>query len=201
MEIEFSETPDLATAQVSVEVVGQSLTWAPCRDGYGLCCEEALPAGDYELQIDTGLQDLAGTPLPENLSITLNLQSSLDDLAYQKPDPSSIDSSSVGQPYGFHGLPLDPETGLIYARNRYDDPELGRFIQPDPMGYVDGPNLYQYGLNSPLNYGDPMGLEVYLIYRPFNSFVLGKLFPDWGISPGIRRTGITAPREMAGPCQ
>jgi len=34
---------------------------------------------------------------------------------------------------------------------------MGRFVTTDPLGYVDGPNLYQYGLNNPVNFADPMG--------------------------------------------
>jgi|GEM_PF-4445910 len=34
----------------------------------------------------------------------------------------------------------------------------GLYITEDPLGYVDGPNLYQYGLNNPVNYRDPLGL-------------------------------------------
>jgi|GEM_PF-6926583 len=45
-----------------------------------------------------------------------------------------------------------------WTQNRHYDPQLGRFLQPDPLGYVDGPNVYQYGLNNPANYSDPMGL-------------------------------------------
>ena len=36
--------------------------------------------------------------------------------------------------------------------------KLGRFLQPDPIGYYDSANLYQYVGNNPVNYRDPMGL-------------------------------------------
>ncbi|MDA8021106.1 MAG: hypothetical protein MPN21_27020, partial [Thermoanaerobaculia bacterium] len=36
----------------------------------------------------------------------------------------------------------------------------GVFLTTDPLGYVDGPNLYQFALNNPVNYSDPMGLYV-----------------------------------------
>jgi RHS repeat-associated protein len=44
-------------------------------------------------------------------------------------------------------------------RHRHYNPDLGRWLQRDPSGYVDGMNLYAYGMSSPMNYGDPMGLE------------------------------------------
>ncbi|MFH1154915.1 MAG: RHS repeat-associated core domain-containing protein [Pseudomonadota bacterium] len=45
-------------------------------------------------------------------------------------------------------------------RARYYDPEVGRFISEDPIGFDGGDvNLYAYVLNNPVNRTDPWGLE------------------------------------------
>ncbi|MCG8550069.1 MAG: hypothetical protein MI799_06685, partial [Desulfobacterales bacterium] len=66
--------------------------------------------------------------------------------------------STIGNPYGYTGRRWDGESGLWYYRNRMYSAELGRFLQRDPAGYVDGLNLYAYVLNNPLQYTDPDGL-------------------------------------------
>jgi len=46
---------------------------------------------------------------------------------------------------------------LVYMRARLYMPQLGRFAQPDPLGFVDSVNRYAYVRNSPQNYVDPTG--------------------------------------------
>jgi RHS repeat-associated protein len=50
------------------------------------------------------------------------------------------------------------EKGLVYFGRRFYDPSLGRWLTPDPAGFVDGLNLYLYVLNSPINRLDLYGL-------------------------------------------
>jgi RHS repeat-associated protein len=66
-------------------------------------------------------------------------------------------NSFGGQSYGFTGLEHD-ESGLVYARNRYYSPALGRFISEDPIGFGGGSNFYAYCGNDPINFTDPLGL-------------------------------------------
>ena len=84
----------------------------------------------------------------------------------------------------YAGEYYDNETGLIYLRNRYYDPSMGRFITEDPhwntenMIYGDkeyeageikipdinailqSSNLYSYSLNNPIKYVDSTGESV-----------------------------------------
>ena len=58
------------------------------------------------------------------------------------PDGSEKADQTPVQPYGFTGRRYDGETGLWYFRSRYFDSGLGRFIGRDPLGYVDGYQMY-----------------------------------------------------------
>ena len=70
--------------------------------------------------------------------------------------------SSTSQPYGLNdighqGKMHDEATGLKENSARMYHPRLGRFMQRDPLRYVDGMNLYQYVKSNPLRYSDPDG--------------------------------------------
>jgi RHS repeat-associated protein len=69
-----------------------------------------------------------------------------------------LPDSRLGNVWTYAGRQRDPETGLLHCRNRVYSPELGRFLQRDPAGYVDGLNLYAYAGNNPLMFSDPYGL-------------------------------------------
>jgi RHS repeat-associated protein len=57
----------------------------------------------------------------------------------------------------FQGQYLDRDTGLHYNTFRYYDPDIGRFISPDPIGLEGGINLSVYSPN-PISWIDPWGL-------------------------------------------
>jgi len=61
------------------------------------------------------------------------------------------------QPLRFQGQYFDEETGLHYNRFRYYDPDIGRFVSQDPVGFAGGDNFYQYAPN-PTGWVDPFGL-------------------------------------------
>jgi len=63
--------------------------------------------------------------------------------------------------FGYTGLGYDASSGLSYARARYFDSSIGRFISQDTYeGELNNPlslNLYTYVHNNPLIYVDPTG--------------------------------------------
>ncbi|WP_216361273.1 RHS repeat-associated core domain-containing protein [Caulobacter mirabilis] len=62
-------------------------------------------------------------------------------------------------PFGYTGRYHDAETGLWYYRARYYHPRLGQFLQVDPVGTKDDPNLTLYVGADPVNKNDPTGKQ------------------------------------------
>lgn len=62
--------------------------------------------------------------------------------------------------YHFQGGRQDPVSGLVHfgAPGRDYSTTLGRWVQQDPAGYVDGANLYQFLTSAPVSLTDPTGL-------------------------------------------
>jgi RHS repeat-associated protein len=73
------------------------------------------------------------------------------------PNAWGTPHSAISNPYLFTGRQFDEETGLSFYRARYYDNMKGRFLQRDPLAYVDGVNLYQYVQCNPVNRFDPLG--------------------------------------------
>ena len=63
---------------------------------------------------------------------------------------SASPEGDVDEEAGFTGKDFDEDIGLYYFNARWYDPDLGRFVEEDPL--ADEPNLYSYGHGSPLNY-------------------------------------------------
>jgi RHS repeat-associated protein len=64
---------------------------------------------------------------------------------------------AVETPFRLLGQYLDEDTGLCCTRFRYFDPEVGRWLSPDPLGIAGGYNLFAW-CGNPINAIDPLGL-------------------------------------------
>ncbi|MEO8488446.1 RHS repeat-associated core domain-containing protein [Pseudomonas sp.] len=71
---------------------------------------------------------------------------------------SRLDVGKIDNPLRFQGQYFDPESGLHYNRHRYYNPDIGRYLTPDPVKLAGGINAYQYVPN-PTGWVDPLGLS------------------------------------------
>jgi RHS repeat-associated protein len=69
---------------------------------------------------------------------------------------------------------MDDGNGLFYMRARYYDPEVGRFISKDPIGFLGGLNMFTYVANNPVVRVDPSGL-----YSSVGRLTLSKAIKHW----------------------
>jgi RHS repeat-associated protein len=60
----------------------------------------------------------------------------------------------------FPGQWFQLETGLHYNCHRHYDPATGRYLQPDPLGFVDGQCVYAYAVDSPQMWTDGEGVRI-----------------------------------------
>ncbi|HIH2752969.1 TPA: RHS repeat-associated core domain-containing protein, partial [Burkholderia lata] len=79
--------------------------------------------------------------------------------AWGKVEPSArqLTVARTDQPLRYAGQYADDSTGLHYNTFRFYDPDVGRFINQDPIGLLGGDNLYVYASN-PGGWIDPLGL-------------------------------------------
>jgi len=77
------------------------------------------------------------------------------------PFGEQIQTTAVAERTSYTGKPHDDLTGLTYFGGRNFDPELGRFVSVDPIGFVQTNsmsfNRYLYVNNNPYKYVDPDG--------------------------------------------
>ena len=76
---------------------------------------------------------------------------------------------------------------------RYRDLETGAFITRDPLGFVDGPNVYAYVNQNPWTKFDPKGLAFGEPYDDFDSALVACSIDLWNYTP---KKGDRPPTEV-----
>ena len=158
----------LAEADASTGAILRDYIWLPAGDSAAADNdnEEGAPALPLPLAVVTG----ANTASPQLLMVHadhLGRPTRLTDAARTTVWSASYDpfgqpwqvTGPVEQNLRFPGQYFLLETGLAYNWHRFYDPATGRYIQPDPLRFVDGPSVYGYAGASPMMRVDPEGLS------------------------------------------
>ena len=78
--------------------------------------------------------------------------------AYDAYGQIADEIGTLANPFTYTAREFDAESGLYFYRARYYDPEIGRFLNEDPLGFDAADlNLYRYVFNNPVNFRDPSG--------------------------------------------
>ncbi|AVV49234.1 RHS repeat-associated core domain-containing protein [Leptospira santarosai] len=130
---------------------------------YGKIITEKL---DIELNKGLGIQKCNSTSVNIN-NIDL-VFTPIRPLCRERMDLSDPDAFR----YKYAGQEEDKETGLLFYKSRYYDPNIGRFLQADSVvngSALSGSNLYMYVDGNPLSYRDPAGQNA--LIHMFNQIV------------------------------
>lgn len=79
------------------------------------------------------------------------------EVAYDEFGNITTETGAYALPFGFAGGIRDTDTGLTKFGARWYDPEVGRWISKEPLGFAGSMNFYVYAGNDPVNYIDVNG--------------------------------------------
>jgi len=102
---------------------------------------------------------------------------------------------------GYTGHLWDSAIGQYYAPFRYYNPQTARWNMRDPLGFVDGPNVYAYVAGNPVLLFDRLGLNGtgWLCKQFKNIFWKSKSLFDEQVDNVIKTVGDMAERAFFGP--
>jgi RHS repeat-associated protein len=116
---------------------------------------ERLPGGTYYYLYD-GLGSV--------VALTDSSGNIVNQYKYDPYGNAITATEQVSNPFRFTGAIWDSSTGLYKMGERYYDPSVARFTQPDPLGGQD----YQYAGGNPTNSVDPEGFRFHPPIPPYS---------------------------------
>jgi RHS repeat-associated protein len=102
--------------------------------------------------------------------------------AFGKANPSI---TTISNNLRFPGQYYDDETGLHHNYFREYAPDIGRYVQTDPIGLQGGLNTFSYSYSNPVKFYDPSGLVPILVQiaivagEEFSCYQFAKAQNDW----------------------
>ena len=72
---------------------------------------------------------------------------------------ADVAGSTPSIAHKYTGHTWDGTAQLYYAPYRYYSPATARWITRDPLGIIDGPNVYAYVMDNPVRWMDPLGAK------------------------------------------
>ncbi len=86
---------------------------------------------------------------------------------YDEYGRTQVSNNSWQARFAYTGQRYFGGFGLYHYKSRMYDPKAGRFLQPDPIGYGGGMNMYAYVGGDPVNFTDPLGLDQTIVVTAF----------------------------------
>jgi RHS repeat-associated protein len=115
--------------------------------------------------------------LGSTMALTNSAGASQVQYSYDSYGNMSVSGGATTNSYTYTGRETDG-LGLYYYRARYYNPQLGRFLSEDPIGFQGGIDLYAYADDDPIENTDANGTLPGLPPEPYHSDGITRCYYD-----------------------
>ncbi|MFI4915555.1 MAG: RHS repeat-associated core domain-containing protein [Phycisphaerales bacterium JB060] len=137
--------------------------YSPYGRVFGMVAGDTDFDGSYGTGDSTAISGWAANSHPYRAYADVDLDGTIDatDAGYSTNETMGWDVlSRDGSTVGYAGYVQDDYVPTVsHVRHRVYKSDLGRWVQRDPAGYVDGANLYEYVMSAPQVMRDAYGLS------------------------------------------
>lgn len=146
----------IAEATASTGVITRDYIWMAANDNNPV----DLPLAVTDIVTTTSTLYMVHTDhLGRPIRMTDGTKATVWQATYKPFGEVQTTSGTKANNLRFPGQYFQIETAYAYNWHRHYDPISGRYTQPDPLRFVDGPSMYAYGKNSPVMITDRTGLN------------------------------------------